>query len=85
MDSIKEANLHMRKKGGLGVATILMKVHGFVDLVKVVLPSPSAAKLAQDSDNWGEDWVRSCSNAQNLQILISFFKINRLRLVVETD
>jgi len=57
LDNIKEANLHMQKKGGLGIATILVKVYDIVDLVKIVLPSPTAAKLAQDSDNWGEDWL----------------------------
>lgn len=48
----------MRKKGGLGVATILMKAHDVVDVVKVMLPSPASATQAQAADDWGEFWVR---------------------------
>lgn len=58
LDGVKAANLHMRQKGGLGVATILMKAHDVVDVVKVLLPSPTAAKIAQAADDWGEFWVR---------------------------
>ena len=48
----------MKKKGGLGVATLLVKAHDVVDIVKVILPSPDAAKQAQAADDWGELWVR---------------------------
>jgi hypothetical protein len=48
----------MKKKGGLGVATLLVKAHDVVDIVKVILPSPEAAKQAQAVDDWGELWVR---------------------------
>jgi hypothetical protein len=52
-DGIKAANYHMRKKGGMGVATIFMQAHDVVDVVKAVLPSPTVAKIAQAADNWG--------------------------------
>jgi hypothetical protein len=48
----------MKKKGGLGVATLLMKAHDVIDVVKVILPSAGVAKQAQEADNWGELWVR---------------------------
>jgi hypothetical protein len=47
----------MKKKGGLGIATLLIQAHDVVDVVKVILPSASAAKQAQSADDWGELWV----------------------------
>ncbi|RDB16942.1 hypothetical protein Hypma_002611 [Hypsizygus marmoreus] len=57
LKSAQEASNFMKQKGGLGVAIILMQAHDAVDIVKVTLPSPAAAKLSQETDNWGEDWV----------------------------
>jgi hypothetical protein len=48
----------MKKKGGLGVATLLIKAHDVIDVVKVILPSAAAAKQAQAANDWGELWVR---------------------------
>lgn len=70
LDGVKAANLHMRQKGGLGVATILMKAHDVVDVVKVLLPSPTAAKIAQAADDWGEFWV--CPTLHKIEHLFSY-------------
>lgn len=57
LDSIKEANLHMQRKGALGVATLLLKADDIVDIVKIVLPSPASVRQEQEADNWGQFWV----------------------------
>lgn len=57
LDSLKDANAHMKKKGGLGVAAVLLQAHDIVDMVKIVLPSPAVTKQVQEADNWGEEWV----------------------------
>lgn len=57
LDSLKDANAHMKKKGGLGVAAVLLQAHDIVDMVKIVLPSPAVAKQVQEADNWGKEWV----------------------------
>lgn len=51
------ASNHMRKKGCLGVATMLLKAHDIVDVVKVILPSLDVARRIQAEDDWGKDWV----------------------------
>lgn len=56
LDSIKEANLHMQRKGALGVATLLLKADDIVDIVKIVLPSPASVRQEQEADNWGQFW-----------------------------
>jgi hypothetical protein len=48
----------MKKKGSLGVATLLMQVHNVIDVVKVTLPPAGIAKQLQAADDWGERWVR---------------------------
>ncbi|KAF8973285.1 hypothetical protein BDZ97DRAFT_674969 [Flammula alnicola] len=58
LDSLKVANEHMRKKGGLGVAALLLQAHNMVDFVKIVLPAPAVARQVQDDDDWGrEGWL----------------------------
>ncbi|PPR07422.1 hypothetical protein CVT26_013738 [Gymnopilus dilepis] len=57
LDTFKTANEHMRTKGGLGVAVLMLKAHDIVDLVKIILPSPSATKHVQENDNWGGNWL----------------------------
>jgi len=57
VDSFKDANVHMKNKGGLGVTSILLQAGDVVDFVKIVLPSPAVTKHQQEEDNWGEEWV----------------------------
>ncbi|KDR75909.1 hypothetical protein GALMADRAFT_248699 [Galerina marginata CBS 339.88] len=57
LDSLKDANEHMRKKGGLGVAAVILQAHDVVDFVKILLPSPAATKQVQEADDWGKDWL----------------------------
>ncbi|KAF9531620.1 hypothetical protein CPB83DRAFT_848472 [Crepidotus variabilis] len=57
LESFKESNEHMQKKGGVGIVGVLLEAHGVMDLVKIILPTPSATKLNQMADNWGEFWL----------------------------
>ncbi|KIM40144.1 hypothetical protein M413DRAFT_446302 [Hebeloma cylindrosporum] len=63
LDSLKDANAHMKKKGGLGVAAVLLQTNDNVDMVKIVLPSPAVAKQVQEADNWGEEWLQHLRKA----------------------
>ncbi|KAF9566779.1 hypothetical protein CPC08DRAFT_740556 [Agrocybe pediades] len=58
LDSFQDANVHMKKKGGLGVTAVMLQAGDVVDFVKILLPSPAATKHQQDSNNWGEDWLQ---------------------------
>ena len=40
---------HMKKKGGLGVAPLVLEAHGLVDIVNIPLPSREGARKAQTS------------------------------------
>jgi len=41
------------------MGVIMLKAHGMVDLVKVIMPDAAGAKTSQNGDDWGrEDWVR---------------------------
>jgi len=57
LDSLKEANTHMKKKGCLRIAAVLLQAHNIVDMVKIASPSPAAARHVQEADNWGEEWA----------------------------
>ncbi|KAF7966393.1 hypothetical protein HWV62_38869 [Athelia sp. TMB] len=50
---------YMKKKGGLGVAAVILKAGEVLDMVNVPLPSHAGAKAATAAKNmnWGEDWV----------------------------
>ncbi|KAF5322446.1 hypothetical protein D9619_001799 [Psilocybe cf. subviscida] len=57
LDSCKEASDHMKAKGAIGMGLILLKAHGMVDLVRVIMPSAAGAKTSQNGDDWGrEEW-----------------------------
>jgi len=47
----------MEKKGCLGIAAVLLQANNTIDMVKIVLPSPAAARHVKEADNWGEEWV----------------------------
>ena len=71
LDSLKDANAHMKKKGGLGVVGVMLQAHDIIDIVKIILPSPAVAKQVQKDDNWGDIWVRhSFVNCTMLQCKI---------------
>ncbi|EAU91652.2 hypothetical protein CC1G_09334 [Coprinopsis cinerea okayama7 len=56
LDSLKEESKFMQKKGGIGMAAIILEMGGIVDLVKVILPKPDGAALMQRVNNWGSEW-----------------------------
>ncbi|KAG5651168.1 hypothetical protein H0H81_009632 [Sphagnurus paluster] len=58
IESAKSDSSFMKAKGGLGVVMVMLQAYGYVDIVKVVLPSASVVKAAQQADNWGDQWVR---------------------------
>ncbi|KDQ57632.1 hypothetical protein JAAARDRAFT_58224 [Jaapia argillacea MUCL 33604] len=58
MESGKASHEHMKRKGGLGVATLLLEAHGMIDVTRIVLPSLDGARKIQRMDDWGtEHWV----------------------------
>lgn len=57
---------HMKKKGGLGVAPLVLEAHGLVDIVNIPLPSREGARKAQTSMDWGKSWV--CPITQNFRL-----------------
>lgn len=58
LESGKAAHLHMKEKGSLGIATLVMRAHDMIDVVKVILPSASDVRQAQETNDWAELWVR---------------------------
>ncbi|KAJ3517211.1 hypothetical protein NLJ89_g652 [Agrocybe chaxingu] len=66
LDSFKDANDHMRKKGGLGVVAVMLRAHNIVDIVKIILPSPASTKAVQEADDWGKDWLEKLRLAVEL-------------------
>jgi hypothetical protein len=56
---------HMKKKGGLGVAPLILEAHGLVDIVNIPLPSREGARKVQASMDWGKSLV--CSVAEDIQ------------------
>jgi hypothetical protein len=57
LENAKAANLHMRSKGSVGVATLIMKAHDIIDVVKIALSSPEAVRVEQLTASWGDKWV----------------------------
>lgn len=47
----------MKKKGGIGVAALMLKANDMVDIVKIVLPTATVTKKVQEDDDWGQLWV----------------------------
>lgn len=59
LENAKQNSEFMRKKGGLGLARLLLmeEEKKMVDFTTIVLPSKENARLAQEKEDWGEDWV----------------------------
>lgn len=57
LEQSKENHEYMKKKGGLGIATLLLMAHKMVDLTRVVLPSQETARTMQRVDDWGQNWA----------------------------
>jgi hypothetical protein len=57
LDNTKRQGEYMKAKGGIGMAPIIMKYGGVVDIVNFILPKPEGAKLMQKQNNWGKEWV----------------------------
>lgn len=59
LENARQNSEFMRKKGGLGLARLLLMENDkkMVDFTTIVLPSRENARLAQEKDDWGEDWV----------------------------
>jgi hypothetical protein len=54
----KQQHQHMKNKGGLGVANIMVKWGDITDVVRVVLPGAAQAKqMPKLNGDWGQDWV----------------------------
>ncbi|THH21317.1 hypothetical protein EW146_g188 [Bondarzewia mesenterica] len=56
LESGKENHEFMKKKGSLGIATLLLMANKVVDITRIVLPSQQVAQTMQQADNWGQDW-----------------------------
>lgn len=59
LENARQNSEFMRKKGGLGLARLLLmeEEKKMVDFTTIVLPSKENARMAQEKDDWGEDWV----------------------------
>ncbi|KAH0589468.1 hypothetical protein J132_05659 [Termitomyces sp. J132] len=66
IESTKQNSDFMKEKGGLGIGMIMLQAHDFCDIVKVTLPTPAAAKAAQETDDWGDNWVEGLRLAVSL-------------------
>lgn len=77
----------MKAKGGVGVAALLLKAHDIVDIVKIILPSPTATKQVQEKDTWGDNWVCSTIDLKSLDRLLRFYiyQLEKLRISVDID
>ncbi|TFK20960.1 hypothetical protein FA15DRAFT_672999 [Coprinopsis marcescibilis] len=62
-DSSKEESEFLKKKGGLGICTVIMIMQNLWEVVKIILPTPRDTTLRQMLNNWGDDWVWHLSAA----------------------
>jgi len=77
----------MQQRGSAGATAVMLYYsHKIVDLVRISLLSPEATRLAQESDNWGDEWASLTSSLFNLNdFLILFSQLQRLQRAIETD
>lgn len=86
LDSCKTASDHMKAKGAIGVGLIMLKAHGMVDLVRVIMPDMAGAKKSQKSDDWGrEEWVSKSNHDLCALVFIPFLQPNALRFAIDID
>ncbi|KAA1476023.1 hypothetical protein DENSPDRAFT_932741 [Dentipellis sp. KUC8613] len=57
LDAGRPNHEFMKKKGGLGIMTLLLLAHGTCDITTIVLPSAKTAKLMQEANDWGDGWL----------------------------
>jgi hypothetical protein len=57
LDTGMASHEHMKKKGGLGVAQLILEAHGLVDIISIALPSQEGAKKALATIDWDQNWV----------------------------
>jgi len=63
LESHLASHEHMKKKGGLGVAPLILEAQGLVDVLNIPLPSSKGAKEAQAAMDWGQNWVAGLQTA----------------------
>ena len=68
LESHLASHEHMKKKGGLGVAPLILEAQGLVDVLNIPLPSSKGAKEAQAAMDWGQNWVDSNLQTTRFQL-----------------
>lgn len=75
---------YIKKKGGLGVAQLILGAHGFVDVISINLPSHEGAKKAIAAANWGRDWVYHARSSFTVYYCSnSFAQVAHLQMALE--